>query len=239
MRDLVGPATDVMTRVSVRDAERHSLPLWPWVERVPLGDWELRTDPAPVGRLIKRANSCLAVGDPGVPLAAAADAVRRFYRDRDRPALVQVERGSTTERAFAELGWQAVAGGDSHFLLAAVADVLGRLGDGSEAVLDEDGPRVRVARVVDGVEVGSGRGAVDEDWVAVHALAVDPAYRRRGHARALLAALLRWGAARGGAVVWLHVETDNAAASALYDDLGFTTHHSCRYFRGPDAPARS
>jgi N-acetylglutamate synthase len=43
-------------QVSAREAERHSLPLWPLVERGSLGEWELRTDPAPAGRLIKRAN---------------------------------------------------------------------------------------------------------------------------------------------------------------------------------------
>lgn len=220
--------------MSIRDAERHSLPLWPLVERVPFGDWELRTDPAPDGRLIKRANSCLALGAPGVSLQAAADAVRRFYRDRDRPALVQVERDSAIEREFAELGWRVVAGGDSHFMHADLVSVLARLRDASEALVEEDGPRVRVVRVVEGVEVGSGRGAVDDDWFALHALSVEPAYRRQGHARALLAALLRWGAARSASVAWLHVETDNAAALALYDGLGFTTHHSCRYLRAPD-----
>ena len=53
----VPPRASVRQRVSARDAEQHSLPLWPYVERVPLGEWELRTDPAPVGRLLKRANS--------------------------------------------------------------------------------------------------------------------------------------------------------------------------------------
>lgn len=228
MSDLVA-ATDGERVVSIRDRERHSLPLWPLVERAPLGDWELRTDPAPVGRLIKRANSCLALGDPGIALPAAADAVRRFYVERDRPALVQVERDSDTERAFGALGWQVVTGGDSHFMQADLQDVLSRLGDGSGAVVEEDGPRVRIVRVDDGAEVGSGRGAVDQDWFAVHALTVDAAHRRRGHARALLAALLRWAADRGAAVAWLHVETDNSAALALYDALGFTTHHTCRY----------
>jgi N-acetylglutamate synthase len=234
MSDPAAVTADVRT-TSARDAERHSLPLWPLVERRPLGDWELRTDPAPIGRLIKRANSCLALGDPGMPLPAAADAVRRFYRDHDRPVMVQVERDSAIERAFAGLGWQVVAGGDSHFLHAVLADVLARLVDLPEAVVvNDDGPRVDVVRLVDGVEVGSGRGALDEGWFAVHALSVEPSYRRQGHARALLAALLRWGADRDAVIAWLHVETDNAAALALYDALGFTTHHSCRYLRAPD-----
>ena len=55
-----------------REAERRALPLWPRRTTEPLGEWVLRTVPAPVGRLLKRANSCLAVGDPGMPLAEAA-----------------------------------------------------------------------------------------------------------------------------------------------------------------------
>jgi N-acetylglutamate synthase len=218
-----------------REAERHALPLWPSVLRLPLGEWELRTDPAPVGRLTKRANSCLAIGDPCVPLPHAADAVRRFYGSRERPALVQVVRGSETEQAFTDLGWDPVAGGDSHFLLAALADVRPLLTDPDPLVtVAEDGPRVHAVRVSDGREVATGRAAVDDGWLAVHALSVEPDQRRRGHASALMATLLDWGATRGATTVWLHVETDNEPASAMYDALGFRRSHTCRYLRWPD-----
>src|SRR6185503_13231814 len=100
----VPPRASIRQRVSAREAERHSLPLWPLVERVPLGEWELRTDPAPVGRLLKRANSCLAFGDPGIPLPEAAGVVREFYTTRGRDALAQVELGSAEETALAGLG---------------------------------------------------------------------------------------------------------------------------------------
>lgn len=217
--------------VSAREAERHSLPLWPLVERVPLGEWELRSDPAPVGRLIKRANSCLAMGDPGLPVAGAAGVVRRFYGERDRPAMVQVERGSDAERAFAGLGWEVVPGGDAHFLLAPLSDVLMRVGAGDGVEVVEEGPRVSASRLVDGTEIGSGRAAVDDGWLAVHALTVEPSYHRQGHGAALVAALLHWGAARSATTAWLHVEVDNAPALAMYDGLGFRLHHTCRYLQ--------
>ena len=225
----VPPRASARQRVSARDAERHSLPLWPFVERVPLGDWELRTDPAPVGRLLKRANSCLAFGDPGMPLAEAADVVRDFYDARGRDALVQVELGSEPDSALADLGWTAVPGGDAHFMVTSLAMAIRSAGRDSDVALEEDGPRVRVVRVVDGREIGSGRGALDGDWLGLHALWVEPSHRGERHATAMMAALLEWGAERGATTVWLHVETDNEPALALYGGLGFRIHHTNRY----------
>ena len=48
----VPPRASVRQRVPAREAERNSLPRGALVERVPLGEWELRTVPAPVGRLL-------------------------------------------------------------------------------------------------------------------------------------------------------------------------------------------
>jgi N-acetylglutamate synthase len=229
----VPPRASVRQRVSARDAEQHSLPLWPYVERVPLGEWELRTDPAPVGRLLKRANSCLAFGDPGMPLPQAAGAVRDFYDARGRDALVQAELGSEAESAFADLGWVPVPGGDAHFMVTSVAMASRSAGRDTDVELEEDGPRVRVVRLVDGREIGSGRGAIDGDWLGLHGLGVEPAHRGQGNATAMMAALLEWGAERGATTVWLHVETDNEPALALYGGLGFRIHHTNRYLTRP------
>jgi ribosomal protein S18 acetylase RimI-like enzyme len=190
---------------------------------------ELRSDPAPVGRLLKRANSCLAIGDPGLPVAAAADRVVGFYAARGRDALAQVELGSATEDALAALGWRPVPGGDAHFLVSSLAMAIRSARGDGDVELVEDGPRAHVVRRVDGVEVGSARAAVDGDWLGLHGLAVDPGHQRQGHGAALMAELLEWGAERGATTVWLHVETDNQPALALYGGLGFRVHHTCRY----------
>jgi N-acetylglutamate synthase len=232
----VPPRASVRARVSARDAERHSRPLWPDVERSALGEWELRTDPAPVGRLLKRANSCLAIGDPGLPLAEAADRVVDFYIERGRDAVVQVELGSAIEDGLTPLGWRPVAGGDAHFLVSSLAMAIRSARGDGEVALVEDGPRAHAVRRVDGAEVGSARAAVDGDWLGLHGLVVEPGHRRQGHAGALVAELLEWGAERGATTVWLHVETDNQAALALYGGLGFRVHHTCRYL-APSIPS--
>ena len=79
----------------------------------------------------------------------------------------------------------------------------------------------------------SGRAVVDGDWLGLHELHVAPDHRRQGLAMAVLHELLEWGAEQGATTAWLHVETDNAPAIALYESLGFVTHHTCRYLTAP------
>ena len=231
----VPPRPSVRARVSVRDAESHAAPLWPKVQRQPLGEWELRLDPAPVGRPLKRANSALAIGDPGVPLVDAVEEVVRFYRERGRPPLLQVEADSAVESALRELGWSPISG-DALLLAgslarasrASAADGPDRLGRRVIELL-EDGPRATARCVIAEAVVGAAEAAFDVDWLGIHSLLVDPAHRRQGIASALIARLLEFGAEQGCLTVWVHVETENTAALALWESLGLTVHHGCRY----------
>jgi ribosomal protein S18 acetylase RimI-like enzyme len=52
----------------------------------------------------------------------------------------------------------------------------------------------------------------------IHTVATDPGHRRRGHARAVMAALLGWLAERGVAAMDLHATPDG---EPLYRSLGF------------------
>ncbi|WP_425245326.1 GNAT family N-acetyltransferase [Streptomyces sp. NEAU-NA10] len=79
---------------------------WRPVESERLGEWELRA----AAGFTRRANSVLPLGDPGLPLDAALDAVRRWYGERGLPAYVQTATGAegTQELLCAELerrGW--------------------------------------------------------------------------------------------------------------------------------------
>ncbi len=229
----VPPRPSVRLRVSARDAELHTASLWPAIETQPLGEWILRTDTAPVGRLRRRGNSCLAMGDPGMPVEEAAAVIRRFYDERERPAYVQVEAASPEEEAFRAAGWVLDASGEAEHRLASLTQVRRRLRTAPHlvdlAALATNGPRA-VATVDDEAR---GEAAIDGDWIGVHAIEVDPTHRRQGLATAVLAELLEWGAEQGAATVWLHVETDNAPARAWYDALGLMVHHTCRYLIPP------
>lgn len=54
----------------------------------------------------------------------------------------------------------------------------------------------------------------------LYELEVDETARRRGHGRALLAAVLAEAESAGYGKVWLLTDTDNAAAQALYEGAG-------------------
>lgn len=234
----VPPRPSPRLRVSARGAELRTASLWPAVTATPLGDWSLRHQPTPEGRLLKRANSCLAMGDPGVPFEQATAEVVAFYARHDRRPLVQVEADADLEQTFLAAGWQPLDRGESAFQLASVARLARALPAPDENLVridtrsaaEPDAAAHRILRAQATAAGARGEAVLDGDWLALHGLAVDPERRRQGLARAVLAGLVEWGAERGAITAWLHVETDNEPALALYESLGFTTHHLCRYF---------
>ena len=70
----------------------------------------------------------------------------------------------------------------------------------------------------DGRVLATALGTLSPGWLGLSCLAVREDARRRGIARAMLAALAEW--ARGADRLWLEVEEDNAPALALYRALG-------------------
>ena len=225
----VPPRPSVRARISVREAESHAAVLWAGVDREALGDWELRSVPVPDGRLLKRTNSCLAIGDPGHDFGTAVAAVRTWYADRDRPAQVQVEAGSATEQAFLDAGWQPLPDGEAGFWMGSISRASRSSSDAAAlGEVSTEGPRLMVR--AEGAVV---HGGIDGDWLGVHGLHVDPERRRQGLGLGVLRTLLEAGAERGALTVWLHVETDNDPAQQLYSGLGLTEHHRCRYLRSP------
>ncbi|WP_432034172.1 GNAT family N-acetyltransferase [Streptomyces antibioticus] len=91
---------------SFEELSRIAARAWRPVESERLGDWELRA----ASGFTRRANSVLPLGDPGLPLDAALDAVRRWYAARGLPAYAQTATGAegTQELLCGELerrGW--------------------------------------------------------------------------------------------------------------------------------------
>lgn len=226
----VPPRPSVRQRVGVRESEARTGVLWPDLERVPLGEWELRSEPAPVGRLRKRANSCLAVGDPGRPVAEALAEVVAFYAARERDPLIQVEAGSSVEDRARAAGWAPLDHGESELRLAGLAVVRRALGRRrQDAEITVTGARAHATIGTGCDPLAEAQATLDGDWLGIYGVTVDPGHRRRGLAGDVLAELLDWGAEQGATTVWLHVETANPGGLALWDALGLAPHHVMRY----------
>lgn len=244
----VPPRPSVRHRASPREAHLHSLAMWPDAEQAGLGEWVLRAAGRlapdaghPEGRLVARANSVLAMGDPGLPLAEAAGVVGAFYSERHLPVWVQVVVGGDVDEGLSGLGWEVArpGEGDTLFQVAGVARVLRLLarsaarqaaaGRAAAPALEEDGDRA-VARID---ERARARVAVDGDWVGIHDVWVSEPHRRLGLAGVAMLEVLDWAAGRGATTAYLQVRADNPGALALYEQLGFSTHHAYRYLTRP------
>lgn len=102
---VVPPATPrrgwAVPRVSPDEMQRICWAGWPARETEMLGDWALRAHAGITGR----ANSAMAVGDPGRPVGEALAAVAAWYAERGLPPLLQLPLADPANRAMADAGW--------------------------------------------------------------------------------------------------------------------------------------
>lgn len=246
------------SQVSVRDLQEVAAVGWPAAETHALGDWLLRAGEG----WTMRANSVLALGDPGCSLDSALRRVQGWYAERDLPArfCLPLPLVPELETALAERGWAGPA--DDHEVLVLTADTAAleapsrelppvRLtGAPSAEWLDlcaADGPVPAVGvgvltapssavfaevRLAEEV-VAIGRATVERGWVGITTVEVRPAARRRGLARQVVGALVAHGRMQGARHAYLQVSSSNAPARALYEALGLTVHHVYRYRVAP------
>ncbi len=82
--------------------------------------------------------------------------------------------------------------------------------------------------------VAIARGAVTEApdgtrWLGVTGLRIAENMRRRGHGRAICAALRAWGSERGATRGYAQLPTDDRGAFAFFEAIGFAGQHRTRY----------
>jgi ribosomal protein S18 acetylase RimI-like enzyme len=96
--------------LTLEELERAAAAHWQAPEQARLGEWLLRAAQGFTGR----ANSALPVGDPGLPLPGAVEAVTSWYRRRGLPPMIavpldlpadQTARGHRLDDFLAERSW--------------------------------------------------------------------------------------------------------------------------------------
>jgi ribosomal protein S18 acetylase RimI-like enzyme len=86
-----------------------------------------------------------------------------------------------------------------------------------------------VAHDAAGQPAAVGSAIAADGYLGFFNVATVPTQRRRGAARAVMGALLEWGAAVGAVEAYLQVMTDNTPGLALYASLGFETCYHYHY----------
>ena len=217
----VPPRASVRSRVSPEVAQRYGFALFPDLVTTPVGAWVLRDSATATAR---RAHSVLAFGPSGVE-----DDVEQVLAHYERPIATVVSESPEHERLLG-LGWVPESNdGDTLFQLTGAAQLARALRghDSSDAVLDEQVPgawaRVRIG------DLATGYAGFSGDWIGFGGIEVAPSARRGGLGRAVMAALLDWGAELGATTAYLQALDDNLPALTLYERLGFRTHHRYVY----------
>jgi ribosomal protein S18 acetylase RimI-like enzyme len=90
-----------------------------------------------------------------------------------------------------------------------------------------DRPSAYVTAFISGRSAALGRAVADTGWAGVFDMATMPDARRRGAARAVLAALADWAVSQRCPHMYLQVQCNNPGALGLYRRAGF--EESCTY----------
>ncbi|WP_424184349.1 GNAT family N-acetyltransferase [Actinokineospora sp. G85] len=234
---------------TVNTLERVCARAWPPVVARPLGEWLLRA----AGGYTGRANSALAVGDPGTGLAEALAEVVAFSREQGIRPSAQAVLGGPVDSALPAQGWEVNLGHPKGAEVSVLTSPLPSAADTTAEVAGTPPPgwfeltvggeptpaqravltsgAVGFASIRRGGElIGAARGSVVDGHLHIGVLEVRADHRGNGHAKDLLAALDAWAARLGATTRVLQVAIHNQRALALYGSLGYTESHRYRYW---------
>lgn len=229
----------------IKEIELVASATWPAKEIEYLGDWILRA----TGKFTMRANSVLALGNPGMDLDESLSRVVDFYQSRSLIPIIHVALPTYSEldEILEKRGWQ----GKVHAQVM-VADIRADLAPNSGfgdwerfttpsdewiAVQNDVGAQEIMARApatylglrIAGALVAVGRTAHSNGWTTLTRLYVKPELRGRGVGRELIGRLLASAKVDGISKAFLQVDLKNQSAIGLYESLGFKRHHTYMY----------
>lgn len=206
--------------------------------------WLLRFSPGKA----KRARSINAVYPSRLPLAEKIAHCERVYGERGLPAIYRISEHSDPaelDERLAGLGYESFSPTEVQQATLDPSRLAGpeaerpRLEEWLDMVGDLRGspvahrsahlgrltalplPMCPLAVSEGGVPMAAGLAIVEDGHVGIFDLVTRENARRRGFARTIVAALLRWGNGQGARWSYLQVDEDNVPAIALYRGFGF------------------
>jgi N-acetylglutamate synthase len=225
--------------------ERRSVRAVPPVEAIDIEGWHVALGRGQVHRM----NSTTTFGIVPWEPFDAVEAVERRYASRHRPVSFRLTHldAEVDDLLFARgyeksndvIVMSAPVSGTADpgvsMLTAATPtwiDGLQRLGEYSELRTAEIAESLATLTLPHGAfridDRAVGLAVIDDGWVGLFDIAVDPAARRQSLGRRISSAMLAWATEEGAEQAYLQVLTTNVPAIALYERLGFS--ESYRYW---------
>lgn len=246
--DLAGKGAPLTQRII--ELEKISDETWPAERAIEYGKWRLRISDG----FTMRANSVLPlgagpIGEPPAELEDAVKEVIEIYRENNLTPTFTIPMPIFEEldNFLENKGWQIKVGAD--FLIRDIGepDLENRSGFSVEILdypsaqwleVQSDQPLDKLMRryparygaIKSGNEViAVGRIATSGTWSLATRLFVAPAHRGKGIAKILMNHLLAAASGDGATKIGLQVDVENGAGLALYQSMGFRSHHKYIY----------
>jgi ribosomal protein S18 acetylase RimI-like enzyme len=239
----------------VENLERATLAAVPPSAQVEVAGWLVGLDSGTVGR----SHSAAPLSHES-PRTALLPVIAGHYRAAGLPAIFRLPVIDAFEPVRAALRDRGFAGSKRTLVQVGSVDAMAALADGhgvgiepsptagwGDVFLGEgfdpvDGAsRLAILRRAtssvfasiesDGRVAAVGSACFSHGWCGVHGMRTAPAYRGRGMASRILAALAAQAHGRGISRVYLQVEAENAKAQALYRRGGFQTAWAYEYWK--------
>ena len=90
-------------------------------------------------------------------------------------------------------------------------------------------PKCLFTLTLNEVVIGCGLGVVEEKFIGLFDIVIDPLYRNQGYGKLLVENILKWGKDKGAETAYLQVLADNAPAIRLYEKVGFKEEYNYWY----------
>jgi len=246
--DLAGKGAPLSQRIL--ELEKLSDLTWPAERVMDFGKWRLRISDG----FTMRANSVLPlgagpIGEPPIDLEGAVEEVINIYRENKLtptfaiPLPIYEELDQYLDRTgwslkFAgnfmvrDIGESEFAGNDefTYEVLDSPSKPWLKIQSDEplENLMNRYPARYGAIKIGEQI-VAVGRIATSGTWSIVTRLFVEPSFRGKGVAKFLMNSLLAAASSDGATKVGLQVDDDNASALALYESMGFRTHHKFVY----------
>lgn len=238
---------------NIRELEHISLRAWAALETEAYDGWLLRYAKGYTGR----ANSVQALGESLLPLMEKIQYCEEWYANKGLPPIFRLTSAMLPSNLDSFLDERNYGRYNETLVQTAPLDTLTLLQDprfhSSDTVSDVwlaawatwnniPSQHIQTAKAmlsrktqascfawIDDIAVGL--GVYENGYVGLFDIVVSPEHRQKGLGFALVNSLLAWGKSQGASTAYLQVVANNSPALALYDKLGFTTHHNYWYRR--------